>query len=87
MMGSAAPLQLVEGFWVNDAVTGCAIWSADPPEMGEAATWTGSCSGGKADGRGNLLFWDNDGVLARYNGEMMDGRVHGAGTMAFRSED
>jgi outer membrane protein OmpA-like peptidoglycan-associated protein len=86
-MGAEAEPAMATGFWINDQITDCAIWSAEQPEAGEAASWTGSCSNGKADGKGNLIFWDNDGVLARYDGEMQDGKVHGSGAMKFRSED
>ncbi len=79
--------ETVAGFWLNDPLTGCAIWSADKPGPGESATWTGSCVDGRADGKGNLLFWDNEGILAHYDGEMRDGKVHGEGSLKFREID
>jgi outer membrane protein OmpA-like peptidoglycan-associated protein len=83
----SADESIVLGFWLNDPVTDCAIWSAEQPAPGEKASWTGSCANGKASGKGNLLFWDEQGILARYDGEMQAGKVHGVGAMKFRSED
>jgi outer membrane protein OmpA-like peptidoglycan-associated protein len=85
--GGDAKSEQAAGFWLNDPVTDCAIWSAEQPAPGEKASWTGSCANGKASGKGNLLFWDEQGILARYDGEMQAGKVHGVGAMKFRSED
>ncbi|MCP4073914.1 MAG: OmpA family protein [Hyphomicrobiales bacterium] len=82
----AGEAEAAQGFWMNDRVTGCAIWSADKPEEDERASWTGACQGGMAEGKGNLLFWDNKGVLARYDGQVSTGRAHGKGAMKFRNE-
>ncbi len=79
--------QPATGVWMSDAVTGCAIWSAEEPGDSEKASWSGACDAGQASGRGTLLFWDEQGVIARYQGEMKGGRLDGSGFLAFREED
>jgi outer membrane protein OmpA-like peptidoglycan-associated protein len=85
--GTQEEIEAAQGFWMNDKVTGCAIWSADKPEEDERASWTGACHNGMAEGKGNLLFWDGKGVLARYDGQVSAGRTHGKGAMKFRNEE
>ncbi|WP_168206455.1 MORN repeat-containing protein [Labrenzia sp. PHM005] len=75
-----------QDYWLSDQITDCEIWSADQPEDGEMASWTGACLDGKAQGSGTLLFWDKNGVSARYTGEMRDGKIHGQGTVEMRAE-
>jgi outer membrane protein OmpA-like peptidoglycan-associated protein len=85
--GGEKAVEAAQGFWMNDKVTGCAIWSADKPEEDERASWSGACHSGMAEGKGNLLFWDGKGVLARYDGAVSAGRTHGAGAIKFRNDE
>ena len=40
-----------------------------------AQKWVYFFGQGKAEGNGSLLFWDNDGILARYDGQVTGGRA------------
>lgn len=84
--GAAAQATADAGFWLNDPITKCAIWSVEKPTADEQASWTGACHQGKAEGNGSLLFWDNDGILARYDGQVTGGRAQGSGTIKFRND-
>ncbi len=73
--------------WLKDPVTGCEIWSAGDVVPNEGATWSGACEGGKASGQGILIFWDDKGLEARYEGETLMGKVHGRGKLEFRNDE
>jgi hypothetical protein len=74
-----------DGFWVTDAISGCAIWSAEAEKPGDGASWSGACSDGKATGAGVLVWWDAGGLKGRYVGAMKAGRVDGDGHATVRS--
>jgi hypothetical protein len=73
--------------WSKDPISGCQIWSEDDGSDGEVVTWTGSCQKGKAIGLGVLVVHDKKGLVAVYNGEMLDGKADGVGSFKFRSEE
>jgi hypothetical protein len=75
-----------DGFWVKDAITGCAIWSAEAETPGDGASWSGACKDGKAAGAGVLVWWDAEGLKGRYVGAMKAGRVDGDGRVMVRDE-
>lgn len=75
------------GSWLSDPVTGCAIWTAGDDAANEGALWTGACINGEANGRGTLVFWDEQGFEARYDGDVLNGRADGDGTVWIRNED
>ena len=75
------------GSWLSDPVTGCAIWTAGDDAADEGAMWTGACINGEANGRGTLVFWDDQGFEARYDGDVLNGRAEGSGTVWARNED
>lgn len=78
---------LTKGGWLIDPVTGCEIWTAGDAIEGEGAVWTGACLAGKASGRGSLIFWDANGLEARYDGDVVGGRLDGSGVLAFRNDE
>jgi len=73
-----------DGYWVTDAITGCAIWSAEAETPGDGASWSGACEDGKSTGAGVLVWWDADGLKGRYVGAMKAGRVDGDGRVMVR---
>ena len=73
--------------WLTDPITGCEIWTAGDSVAGEGASWSGACESSKASGRGTLIFWDDEGLEARYDGEVSSGKVHGEGKLTFRNDD
>ena len=73
-----------QGVW-ETTTSGCEVWIDDPhPE--KTVTWSGSCSGGRASGRG-ILVWsvmlDGRPVESRYEGRLRDGDMVGTGTYAW----
>jgi outer membrane protein OmpA-like peptidoglycan-associated protein len=84
-VGGQTPAQ--KGSWLTDPITGCQIWTAGDSIKGEGAAWTGARQGGKANGRGSLIYWDAEGLEARYDGDVLAGKVHGFGKVAFRNKD
>jgi len=75
------------GSWLSDPVTGCAIWTAGDDAANEGAMWTGACINGEANGRGTLVFWDELGFEARYDGDVLNGRAEGAGIVWIRNDN
>jgi len=68
------------GGWIADAATKCQVWNPKP-EPGETIKWSGQCSNGKATGNGVLQWYLNGKPVERYEGEMLDGKLHGTGTL------
>jgi hypothetical protein len=70
--------------WLVDAASGCWLWThAAPP--GVAATWSGACPRGPAEGPGeSRLAWTQDGRArsATMTGAFRRGRIEGEGTAA-----
>jgi hypothetical protein len=63
--------------WVEDPISGCAIWNAEPSTNGDVVSWSGECINEKASGHG-VLSWFADGeLLARYVGTLVAGRLDG----------
>ena len=52
-------------YWIQDAVTGCSVWSVEEPVPGEGVSWAGACADDKAGGKGVLVFWNNTGLQGR----------------------
>lgn len=69
--------------------SGCRVSNADP-QVNETVSWSGSCTGGLANGTGTAVWeFDLDGnrVSRRYVGAMRNGNVHGEGVMEFANGD
>jgi hypothetical protein len=73
--------------WLKDPTTGCEIWSEGDDTDKAVATWSGSCIEGKATGFGGLVVHDKQGLLLSFNGEMLKGKVDGAGALRFRNDE
>ena len=71
-------------YWIQDAVTGCSVWSVEKPLAGEGVSWTGACADAKASGKGVLVFWNKSGLQGRYVGEMAGGKFNGEGRLFLR---
>lgn len=66
--------------WLADARTGCRIWDDNATAPGAAASWSGACVNGLAEGRGVLQTSSSAGPGPRYEGEMRGGKMNGRGT-------
>lgn len=62
------------------AVTGqseCYVWNGSLA-AGATVTWTGQCSGGRAQGEGTLKWvWDGGNKTSKSTGSLQDGKGHG----------
>ncbi|WP_223428301.1 MORN repeat-containing protein [Tateyamaria pelophila] len=76
-----------DGAWLTDPVTDCEIWSSGEPSSHERISWSGACIDGKAAGRGTAVFWDDDGLEARYDGDMINGKADGYGIVWMRNAE
>ena len=73
--------------WLKDPSTGCTALSRDEDASQQTITWSGACKDGKASGTGVAVIYDNKGLLGVYNGEMVDGKLHGEGDLRFRDDE
>ena len=56
---------------------GCYVWNRSL-EPDATVTWTGACSGGRAQGEGTLKWvWEDGEKSAELTGSLTDGRMHG----------
>ena len=63
---------------------GCYVWNYDL-QPSETATWTGGCSGGRADGQGRFT-WEWPGNRQEFDGGIQQGRLsHGHSVQRFES--
>ena len=74
--------EIVEGSWQQvENKENCTVWN-EHPQPNLTVTWTGGCSGGKANGNGKRVWrFLEDGAWkeSSYTGAMRDGRMHGRG--------
>ena len=73
------------GEWVEDPISSCTIWNAEPSAGGDVVSWSGDCADGKASGHGVLSWFAEGGLLARYVGVLKAGKVDGVGTLIIRA--
>jgi len=74
--------------WLEDPTSGCEILSLGDEADKQIAVWSGACDeDDKASGLGVMVVHDKDGLLLVYRGEMSSGKVEGAGSLVFRSDD
>jgi formylglycine-generating enzyme required for sulfatase activity len=67
----------------------CAVWNENP-EANETASWSGSCSDGKASGVGTLTFKfrkNRKKTQSVYTGELLHGKLNGFGTYDFENRE
>lgn len=67
--------------WITDSHGGCKIL----PKVGDSAKWNGECKNGKAYGRGELEELKQGTPMFRYEGEMENGQLNGAGVIIWAS--
>jgi hypothetical protein len=82
-----AALAQDSGGWIQDVITGCAVWSVDPPRDDEGVSWSGACDNDKASGLGVLVWWNSAGLQGRYVGEMASGKLNGEGRLFLREAE
>ena len=70
--------------WLEDPVTGCAVWSDETDER--VASWSGACADGKASGIGVLVVMSEGELDVRYDGPMEAGKARGLGLVAYRTD-
>lgn len=76
----AFPLVSFAEGWIPGNEANCQVWSSYPSDMNVSVKWSGDCINGKATGKGTLQWFRSNGTpLARYDGEVMDGKRHGKG--------
>ena len=55
----------------------CYVWKPNLQPDG-TATWTGTCTGGRAQGEGTLKWvWDGGKKTSEFTGSLTDGKMHG----------
>ena len=74
------------GEWIEDPISGCAVWNDEPSATNDVVSWSGECAKGKASGHGVLAWFTEGELLARYAGVLKAGKVDGVGTLIIRSE-
>ncbi len=66
------------GEWIADAKSKCQVWDPNP-QLEETVTWSGSCTNGRAEGRGTAQWSKASVPIERDEGEWRDGRQVGKG--------
>ncbi len=72
--------------WLEDPITGCALWADDADPKREVASWTGPCEDGRAAGDGVLSWFESGRLLGRYEGMMHAGKLDGHGILHYRTK-
>lgn len=85
VMLSAAAMATVPacaGTWVMDAVSRCQVWNPNP-QLDESVNWSGSCTKGRAEGRGVAQWFKGTLKYETDEGEWHDGRQVNAGKQSW----
>jgi hypothetical protein len=69
------------GEWVADKL-GCRIWDPNP-QLEESVAWSGSCTNGRAEGRGIVRWLKGDTTVETDEGEWRDGRQANKGVQTW----
>ena len=68
------------GEWIADKKSGCQVWNENPA-ANETINYSGTCSNGKAHGKG-AVQWLTDGIpISSYDGEFVEGKLTGKGVL------
>jgi hypothetical protein len=67
-----------EGTWLLDTETGCRMWDWHP-DLQDKAVWSGSCAGGKKDGRGIVQWFEHGQRIDRFEGTYRNDKREGFG--------
>lgn len=66
--------------WIIATNQPCKIWNSDPLPN-ESVTWSGSCEGGFASGKG-IIHWTENGIAdVEFDGEYANGKRNGPGVI------
>jgi hypothetical protein len=65
-----------KGEWVNDAKTGCRVWTS-VPQLDYGISWSGDCRDGLATGRGVLQWFQAQKLMSETDCEMAEGKIIG----------
>jgi len=69
--------------WITVARSnGCKVWNVAPYPTA-SVSWTGGCTDGQASGHGVLQWFLNGQPTERYEGDMVRGKMHGNGVIAY----
>ena len=85
LAGSVAATAAAGDFWIDDPISGCALWTHQQPVAGELPSWSGNCLDGRAEGSGVLSWYREQQLWGRYIGPMQGGKVVGLGELWIRS--
>ena len=78
LLASAVPLERFGPNWSIVENRPCQVWNYGAAETLGPFTWSGACVDGRASGEGRLAL---SGIGASLQGEMVDGKPHGHGTL------
>jgi len=74
-------------FWIDDPISGCALWTHVKPIPGEAPSWSGGCAEGRTEGSGVLSWYREQQLWGRYTGRMQAGKVSGLGDLWIQAKN
>lgn len=86
-IGNPSEVQLagaIQKHWIADK-NGCKVWNQSPGP-GESITWSGPCKDGYAEGSGAVQWFTDGKPGVKYQGELVDGKYHGKGTLIYPGE-
>ncbi len=75
----------LEDDWLLDAKTGCRMWDWHPDPQ-DRVVWSGSCPGGKRDGRGTVQWFEHGQRIDRFDGTYRGGKREGFGRYVWNEE-
>jgi hypothetical protein len=75
-----------EGDWLLDTEAGCRMWDWHPDPQ-DRAIWSGSCPGGKKDGRGTVQWFEHGQRIDRFEGTYRGGKREGFGRYVWNEEN
>src|SRR5689334_20623358 len=65
-----------EGDWLFDTQAGCRMWDWHPDPK-DRAVWSGTCTGGKKEGRGAVQWYEHGQRIDRFEGTYRNGKREG----------
>jgi hypothetical protein len=75
-----------EGDWLLDTQLGCRMWDWHPDPQ-DRAVWSGTCTGGKKDGRGTVQWFEHGERIDRFDGAYRNGKREGFGRYVWNEEN
>jgi hypothetical protein len=74
-----------EGDWLLDTQAGCRMWDWHPDPK-DRAVWSGTCPGGKKEGRGVVQWFEHGQAIDRFEGTFRNGKREGFGRYVWNTE-